>query len=163
MEEIATVLLKTSRQTNHRIAVGRYCSAHIIVFLRSAVPKESTYGTDVIGAGAQQLLPDIITNTLLCNTFLMNYQVYFWYKTIFYIVFYFVRLFLYNFILFWKNCPNCFSLPCFCYVFIISVYLISFFCDYLTLYHVLWLIYSFAPVFCSHHYTCFFIRNLHLC
>lgn len=69
MEEIASVLLKTSRQTNHRIAVGRYCSAHIIVFLRSAVPKESTYGTDVIGADAQQLLPDIITNRLLCNTF----------------------------------------------------------------------------------------------
>lgn len=69
MEEITTVLLKTSRQTNHDIAVGRYCSAHIIVFLCSAVPKESTYGTDVIGADAQQLLPDVIANKLLCNTF----------------------------------------------------------------------------------------------
>jgi len=42
MEEITAVLLKTSRQTNLSIAIGRYYSSHSIVFLWSAVPKEST-------------------------------------------------------------------------------------------------------------------------
>lgn len=75
MEEITAVVLNTSRQTSPSTAMGKYCSSHTTVFLRSALPKESAYWNGRHWYRCSAATPGYSKNRLFCNIFLMNYQV----------------------------------------------------------------------------------------